>query len=658
MPSATRAIDTVLGDFLARPKRITGPGPMPEFWRSFTWSSAPARRPSLGRMARAGAAHGKAIFKLVRTGGTQSRGGLRGQMRYVFNDEKLARVIDPSGRVGRFEDMTAQAMEEIITNWATSWWSGTRNGHTSHLILSFPQNATIDQVEHTTRDVLEELLEVEGRTFKYVVGIHDDTEHHPHAHVIVNRRADDRSLFTLRSGTELSYERFREAMAEHGAQYGLQLDPTFRFERGIIARQPSYEEQRAAHKEGRSYIQRPRTGVNLEEHKELISYAQIAYQALSVVAYNADCATLEAHFSRLSAVLADEGVATRPELPADALERFEKTLVLYNDHVVRAQAMVAARDAAERVFGERALSEVMQAFTALSPDAPYARDLHRPPEANTLYMHKPGDRPEAVHSQAVQQTFRRLEQDYGLSAAALTARLEGGARSHHLETLWGRDDLARVAVHEGLSLDCAGDRRKALSVLDDAYAEARALLVAARALAPLPHLDPDHEIAPPERGVYQYMEDRTAEDLAVVLQEYRAQGAPHWWIDESKPAIEAILKDISEDCKAAFLRTAPELAAELASLVVRDGAGGLSVTDAGRRRISDLDARGLLRESIAATRTAVGIDVITRYPTIPYELADQLTDAYMTVLSLETYRPESDRDRSGPDSDGDYGRDR
>ena len=57
-------------------------------------------------MSRVGARHGQAIFKLVRTGGVDSKGGLKGQLNYIFRDDKVAEVIDPSGIVKAHDEPT------------------------------------------------------------------------------------------------------------------------------------------------------------------------------------------------------------------------------------------------------------------------------------------------------------------------------------------------------------------------------------------------------------------------------------------------------------------------------------------------------------------------------------------------------------------------
>ena len=452
-----------------------------------------ARQPSVSRMARVGAPHGKAIFKLVRRGGAQDRSGLKGQMKYVFNDDKLARVIDPSGRVDSHGAMQSRDMDAIIGNWSRDWWRGTRNGHTSHMIFSYPKETSIDQVDKITRGVLEEMFNSGDARFKYVAGIHDDTEHHPHAHVIVNRRASDNSLFHMRSGTEYSYEGFREAMAAHAARHGIFLDPTFRFERGVTDKQPIREEQLKAQLEQRAPVQRPRVGADLEYTQELISFSKIAYEAMSVIAYNADCPRLEAAYERLAQNLENEGDFTMPELSQDELQRFEEYTAILNETITRTETMLASRDAASRAPYEKELSQMMKSFTDISPNAPYAKDLHQDAASNSIYVHSLGENGDALRSAETQRVFEEIERDYGLDAAALSARLEIGAENNHLEQMWIRNDVQTLAEHEGLDLSKQAEMNDALERTSEAYAVMRAELVSQRVLEGIPDLDPGYE---------------------------------------------------------------------------------------------------------------------------------------------------------------------
>ena len=180
------------------------------------------------------------------------------------------------------------------------------------------------------------------------------------------------------------------------------------------------------------------------------------------------------------------------------LKRYTQSVALLDETFTRAHSMLENRDAAERAPVERKLSQMMYEFTTIDPNTAYAQDLQKTPNANTIYMHGLSDRAEVLQSREVQQMFMRLEQEHGLSAAALTARLEIGADTRYLELLWGQDDLTQVAAHHGLSLDTPAEREQAVTMLSDAYEAARVVLVSERVLDPLPLQAPTHTITSPE----------------------------------------------------------------------------------------------------------------------------------------------------------------
>ncbi|SNT45119.1 relaxase/mobilization nuclease domain-containing protein, partial [Jannaschia aquimarina] len=402
----------------------------------------------------------------------------------------------------------------------------------------YPKGTTIAQVETITRGVCEEMFEGEDRRFKYVAAIHDDTDHHPHAHVIVNRRADDNTLFTMRSGTAHSYEGFREAMAEHGARIGVRLDPTFRFERGLVAAQPARDEQLAAQLEGRAPVQRRRDGVALAEQREMIAYSKIAFEAMSVIAHNADSPRLEAAWREIAETLeSNAGEVEMPELSRDEMERFDQYTGLLADTIERAERVIETKSAAERAPMERRLDDIMQSFTALSPKASYAKDLHEAPGAATIYMHRLGERGDALASPEVQDRVARVADAYGLDAEAVTARLRTGAESRRLEDVWLTDDLRRVANRAGLDLSDREGQGAALGRLDAAYQELRGPLVKDRVLAVVPHLDDDYAWRPPQAEGYRFDADRLGTDVETVVRHYRENGAPQVWIDANRSQI-------------------------------------------------------------------------------------------------------------------------
>ncbi len=436
------------------------------------------------RMSRVGGRHGQAIFKLVTTGGTHDRSGLKGQLNYIFRDDKAARIIDPSGTIESHELVTNEQLNKITLAWSNDWWAGTRNGQTSHMILSFPRGVSIDHVTEITRDVCEEKFNTGDARYEYVVAVHDDQEHHPHAHIVLNRRASDNSLFHMRQGTENSYEGFRECMAAHAERRGIYLDPTSRFERGITDRQPTRTEQIEASKEGRAPQQRPRTGDDLDYAKEQISLARIGYEALAVVAQNADCQRLERAYLDVADMLETNGSRFEmPEGSAEEYERFDEYASHLNASLEQIDVMLASRSAAERVPFEVRLGETMRALTGLSPDTAFAKDLHKVANGNSIYMHEFAGKNE--HWELAQDLIETIARDVGLDADAIVARLEAGAPNAYVEQMWVYDDMRRVAEAKDLRLDLKSEYDDAFKLLSTANKFLRDGLLTSRIIYPL-----------------------------------------------------------------------------------------------------------------------------------------------------------------------------
>ena len=575
-------------------------------------------------------------------------------MAYVFRDDKLARVIDPSGRIEPEGRPSNADLDAITADWSKTWWNNTRNGNTSHMILSYPKGVSVDQVAAITRDVCQQMFEGPERHYQFVAAIHDDTEHHPHAHVIVNRRADDDTLFTMRSGTEHSYEGFREAMATHGERYGVYLDPSFRFERGITDRQPDRDEQRAAQEAKRPPKDQARAGRSLQYHDGLVNHASALASSMAVIAQAADARRLEEAYTRLSKMLDNRtGDQIMPPLSEQELERFDQTAQLLGTALERAEQTLQDRDPAARVEAERELADVMKDMTRLREGDPNVADLNREPESASLYEHRLGENPFALRSAEVQERLGEIERDYGIPADAVTARLEAGAGSNYVEQEWIKADAQAIMERDGLRFDNPVEREQVMDRLDEAYDQMRSIMVEARAIEYLPHLDRDYSWEPPERETYVYMDDRAETDLTDVLDHYRQNGASERWIAENGAELLEELYDRRTDEVAAFARDHDELQPAQAVYDRGMDQGSLEFTEAERAEMyASTQDRGLHREGHNELRQAVGEDLMQRYPNMPHHAADRFSGVIAAGYEEERQRLIGDRMRDNMDSFG------
>jgi type IV secretion system T-DNA border endonuclease VirD2 len=621
------AVDRVVGSLCDRRPKKNGGGSL----GSRRHSGAGAR-PSTSRMSRVGASHGKAIFKSVPHSGTKSRSGLKGQLEYIFRDDKLARVIDPTGRLERHESVTNADLNTITLNWSKQWWKGTRDGNTSHMILSYPRGTSIEDVSEITRAVCNEMFNTGDETCKFVAANHDDQESHPHAHVVLNRRGSQNKIFRMVPGTDRSYEGFREAMAAHAARRNIYLDPTFRFERGITQAQPTREEQLTAQAERRAPVQQERTGPDLLRVQEQISFARIAYEAMAVIAANADCPRLERAYEEIAATLAtSKGDFSVPALSQDEHQKFDSYVSFINDGLAQTERLLETKSIADRVPFEKRMSDTMVAFTALSPNANYAKALHEPPHTQSIYMHRLGEKGADLRAAEGQEVLQRVGKEYGLNPDAIAARLEVDAPNHYLEQLWVRSDMQQVAAAEGLDFD--KDSAEIRDLLWNAHETMRQDLVDAKILTAIPHLQADYAYVPAQSKTYSFIPNRLAQDVAATMDHYREGGAPQDWINDNQDRIlsETTARYAAEQRD--YLAQHPEITRPIYDTIDTSNTDTFAIADedAADRLLADLSERGLMRTDRQEMRSVVGSDLANRHSDMPHHVADALGRMYAAV---------------------------
>ncbi|MEH6835981.1 hypothetical protein, partial [Falsihalocynthiibacter arcticus] len=97
---------------------------------------------------------------------------------------------------------------------------------------------------------------------------------------------------TLRRGTDLSYETFRDSMVIHGERRGVYMESGSRFEKGLTDRAPTAREVYQATDEGRGPDSTPRTGAALAYALKEVDEAAALYSAVAVLAANDGFSTL------------------------------------------------------------------------------------------------------------------------------------------------------------------------------------------------------------------------------------------------------------------------------------------------------------------------------------------------------------------------------
>ena len=181
--------------------------------RGFKSTSFRAHR----QMARAAAGNRAAVFKLIPRGGCRTTQQLHGQFEYLLG--KADAVLDSRGIYEQEGPLSSQDALSAAERWSQDWHGKTRTGQTSHMLMSFPSGTDTAAVRAISERICERFFE--GR-YDYIAAIHTDRDH-PHTHIVVNRRGFEGDLFTLRVGTEYSYQSFKEAMVEIAAGWMLSI---------------------------------------------------------------------------------------------------------------------------------------------------------------------------------------------------------------------------------------------------------------------------------------------------------------------------------------------------------------------------------------------------------------------------------------------------
>lgn len=224
-------------------------------------------------MARAASGNRAVVVKLVRGGGCLNGHQLGNQLEYITGKADV--VFDSQGTFEQRGPLSADDARIAAERWKDSWETVPSAGHTAHLIVSFPKDTDAGDVQAITQRFCEQIFD--GK-YDYVAATHSDRLH-PHAHIVVNRHGLEGDLFTLRAGTEHSYEHFKTVLVELGNSHGVDLEATSRLERGIVHRSATD----ADYRQGRT-MDRPRVGQDLEYAQLQITQHSQTYSALATLA--------------------------------------------------------------------------------------------------------------------------------------------------------------------------------------------------------------------------------------------------------------------------------------------------------------------------------------------------------------------------------------
>lgn len=424
------------------------------------------------QMARAAAGNRAAVFKLIARGGCRTTQQLHGQLEYLLG--KADAVLDSRGIYEQEGPLSSEDALSAAERWSQDWHGETRTGQTSHMTMSFPIGTDTAAVRAISERICERFFE--GR-YDYIAAVHTDRAH-PHTHIVVNRRGFDGDLFTLRVGTDYSYEAFKEAMVEIAAEHGVALEASQRLERGIIERAPKVEQYRAGQTAGI-----PREGEDLayaiaQVAKHGATYKAMAAQAGALMrsdlakitrgqgATQGELSGMAGALERAAETLS-AGSSLSPAagtLPMDQQTRFHDALRKLDLSVQRAAERIEVAPPAKRPAMEAKLNAVLAQASGMNPHSPRAAELAQPASEDGIYSSRNRAGIELGEGNAIR--LERALEGTGIDPDEVAARMQVGASNAALERQWIADDVRAVANERGLDLKDQRQFEVALAEVD------------------------------------------------------------------------------------------------------------------------------------------------------------------------------------------------
>lgn len=402
-----------------------------------------------------------AVFKRIRAGGCKTCTSLGNQLSYI-NDKAVATYSTMTNVLSDDAVLSDVQKAGIIEAWSETWRGTSKLGFTSHMLLSFPTDVTVDQVRDIAMDWAAHFFESGdyGDQWDYVLAVHDDRAH-KHAHIVLNNRGlDQGTWFSCWAEGVMSPQLMREKQAEIAEGYGVMLDATTRRERGIFAKAAGIEEIYAAKAEARL----PRE-ILLTAQESAIAQAQMVgfakdYSDLADILDRMD----QGHLARAVRKMAQSlgtGTPWSVETGATDMKDIQTVgdAIAYSERTIEALRLKATElDVSERAAFEIRAAPVIADLAQMVPD----------PELRTRFgkalldPYPPGAGVAAVidglqpgQDQGFDGILNRAE-DEGLDRADIVARLTaGGTQIYGLAQDWVERDMNAVLAKDGLDVDSA-----------------------------------------------------------------------------------------------------------------------------------------------------------------------------------------------------------
>jgi len=206
------------------------------------------------------------VLKKIARGGTGTEQSLKVQMAYLFGKAEglFGNMVshDPEARSLSDEERLA-----IAADWSAGWRGNPKNGHTTHLLISFPAFVKPAKAQIIAEAWAAEMFQSGAHQedeWAYVAALHTDRSH-PHVHIVVNNRGlVNGSWFFMAKEHAFNLAMMKERLAGIAEEEGVYLDCSYRRDRGILSYGASRAEIERARREERMPREIPYSGVVLE----------------------------------------------------------------------------------------------------------------------------------------------------------------------------------------------------------------------------------------------------------------------------------------------------------------------------------------------------------------------------------------------------------
>lgn len=442
--------------------------------------SMPRRTQNLWRVSQGSNA---AILKKIHRGGTHTKAQLGNQLDYLFS--KATAVFgnmvdhDPDAR-----SLTGEQREEIAAGWEDGWRGDPKNGHTTHLLLSFPADVAPKRALKVAETWAAEMFQSGAHAndeWSYVAALHTDRAH-PHVHVVVNNRGiANGTWFYMAKDHDFELLSMKERMVEIAAEGGMYLNSSSRLDRGKLTYGPSRAEIENARRDNRAVFEKPLQGRALRD-------------AVEYIRQNIETLHQLTDYARQ---WGDDGAAMKMEHAAEVLERGGVISTFKDETMEAAQVKTKGDfvryfenwlDQTERDINRLPVSEQSESrreFYKIAGDI--ARDLGDKRGAElmqqgaktTLYQTSlqddgvsRGEHTRPLNSDAVAELKQRVSDQAnaaGLDPHQISERMQRGAANAWEERDWIRKDVIAVADARNLDLERPEGRTKAAEMVDRFY---------------------------------------------------------------------------------------------------------------------------------------------------------------------------------------------